>query len=94
MLSTLIVLVNPWFMPLLFALAGVSARYALLKRSKKEFIIERIKKLLIPFVFGLVILVPFQALYAREFFNNYGGGILEHWKKFCSVFGGILCAKQ
>lgn len=82
MLSTLIVLVNPWFMPLLFVLAGVSARYALLKRSKKKFIIERIKKLLIPFIFGLVILVPFQALYARKFFNNYGGGILEHWKYF------------
>lgn len=82
MLSTLIVLVNPWFMPLLFVLAGVSARYALRKRSKKEFIIERIKKLLIPFVFGLVILVPFQALYARKFLNNYGGGILEHWKYF------------
>ncbi len=81
-LSTLIVLVNPWFMPLLFALAGVSARYALLKRSKKKFIIERIKKLLIPFIFGLVILVPFQALYARKFFDNYDGGILEHWKYF------------
>ena len=29
LLSTLIVLVNPWFMPLLFVLAGMSARYAL-----------------------------------------------------------------
>ena len=32
-LSTLIVLVNPWFMPILFALAGMSARYALEKRT-------------------------------------------------------------
>lgn len=81
-LSTLIVLVNPWFMPLLFVLAGVSARYALLKRTEKKFIAERIKKLLIPFLFGLVFFVPFQALYARKFFDNYGGGILEHWKYF------------
>lgn len=66
-LSTLIVLVNPWFMPLLFVLAGVSARYALLKRTEKKFIAERIKKLLIPFLFGLVFFVPFQALYARKF---------------------------
>ncbi|MCI9078507.1 MAG: acyltransferase [Lachnospiraceae bacterium] len=81
-LSTLIVLVNPWFMPLLFVLAGVSARYALLKRTKKEFIVERIKKLLIPFISGLAVLVPFQALYARKFFDNYGGGIPGHWKYF------------
>lgn len=81
-LSTLIVIINPWFMPLLFVLAGVSARYALLKRTEKEFIVERAKKLLIPFMFGLTILVPFQALYARKFFYNYGGGMIEHWKYF------------
>lgn len=35
-LSTLIVLVNPWFMPLLFVLAGMSARYALGKEQIKN----------------------------------------------------------
>lgn len=49
LLSTLIVLVNPWFMPLLFVLAGISARHALEKRTKKEFILERLRKLLLPF---------------------------------------------
>lgn len=81
-LSTLIVLVNPWFMPLLFVLAGISARYALQKRTEKQFIVERIKKLFIPFMFGLAVLVPIQAFYARKFFDNYSGGILEHWKYF------------
>lgn len=53
-LSTLIVLVNPWFMPLLFVLAGMSARYALEKRTNKEFILQRISKLLIPVVRKIV----------------------------------------
>ena len=35
-LSTLIVLVNPWFMPILFALDGMSARYALEKQQIKN----------------------------------------------------------
>ena len=48
-LSTLIVLVNPWFMPLLFVLAGMSARYALEKRTCKEFAAQRVWKLFIPF---------------------------------------------
>lgn len=81
-LSTLIVLVNPWFMPLLFVLAGMSARYASEKRTNKEFIIQRISKLLIPFVFGTVVLVPFQTLYARKFYDNFEGSLLDNWKYF------------
>lgn len=81
-LSTLIVLVNPWFMPILFVLAGMSARYALQKRTTKEFIMQRIRKLLIPFVSGLILLVPFQTLYARKYFDNYEGSLWDNWKYF------------
>lgn len=77
-LSTLIVLVNPWFMPLLFVLAGMSARYALEKRTNKEFVLQRINKLLIPFVGGMIFIVPFQTLYARKFFDNYEGSISDN----------------
>lgn len=82
LLSTLIVLVNPWFMPILFVIAGISARYALEKRSRKDFVIQRIHKLLIPFLSGMILLVPFQTLFARKFFYGYDGGLLEHWKYF------------
>jgi len=81
-LSTLIVLVNPWFMPILFALAGMSARYALEKRTNKEFVIQRFSKLFIPFISGIILLVPFQTLYARRFFGNYEGSLLDNWKYF------------
>lgn len=81
-LSTLIVLVNPWFMPILFVLAGMSARYALDKRTNKEFIMQRINKLFIPFISGMVILVPFQTLYARKFFDNYDGSLPGNWLYF------------
>lgn len=82
LLSTLIVLVNPWFMPVLFVLAGMSARYALEKRTVSEFVRQRICKLLIPFICGLLFLLPFQTLYARKYFDAYSGGILPHWKYF------------
>lgn len=85
-LSTLIVLVNPWFMPLLFALAGMSARYALEKRTNKEFMIQRVNKLLIPFITGLIFLVPLQTWYARKFVDNYESGILDNWKYFFTHF--------
>ena len=81
-LSTLIVLVNPWFMPILFVLAGMSARYALGKRTNKEFIMQRINKLLIPFVSGIIFLVPIQTLYTKKYFENYKGSFGENWKYF------------
>lgn len=81
-LSTCIVLVNPWFMPILFAIAGMSARYALEKRSVKKFVRQRIRKLLIPFVCGCIFLVPFQTLFARKFFDAYDGGILANLRYF------------
>lgn len=45
----------PWFMPLLFLLAGVSARYALQKQSAKEWFKARTRKLLVPGTIGLLV---------------------------------------
>ena len=69
-------------MPMLFVLAGMSARYALQKRTTKEFVMQRISKLLIPFVSGLILLVPFQTLYARKYFDHYEGSLWDNWKYF------------
>ncbi|MDD6057346.1 MAG: acyltransferase [Clostridiales bacterium] len=84
--NTLIALVNPWFMPILFVLAGMSARYTLEKRGGKEFVIQRLNKLLIPLIGQTILLVPFQTLYARKFFEHYQGGLVEHWKYFFTHF--------
>lgn len=40
----------PWFMAILFLIAGISARYALQRRNHKEFLKERVRRLLIPSV--------------------------------------------
>lgn len=81
-LSTAIVLINPWFMPLLFVLAGMSARYGLKRRTYREFVKQRFWKLGVPFVSGTIFLVPFQTWYARKYFDSYQGGILEHLQYF------------
>ena len=48
-------LLNPWFMPLLFIVAGASSRYALKHHTTKEFRIERRRKLLIPSTLGIAV---------------------------------------
>ena len=45
----------PWFMPLLFILAGISARYALEKYPAKEWFKARTRKLLVPSTIGLFV---------------------------------------
>ena len=45
----------PWFMPLLFILAGISARYALEKYPAKEWFKARTRKLLVPGTIGLLV---------------------------------------
>ena len=45
----------PWFMPLLFILAGISARYALNKYTAKAWFKDRTRKLLVPGTIGLFV---------------------------------------
>ena len=52
--DTICALLNPWFMTLLFVIAGASIRYALQRESAKEFRIKRRRKLLIPSTIGII----------------------------------------
>lgn len=45
----------PWFMPLLFILAGIGSRYALEKQSAKAWFRARTRKLLVPGTVGLLV---------------------------------------
>ena len=53
--DALMYVLYPWFMPLLFLLAGISSRYSLEKQSEKEWFRSRTLKLLVPSTIGLVV---------------------------------------
>lgn len=50
----------PWMMPMLFAVAGASACYALRNRTMTEFAKERVFRLLIPLLIAMVTFSPLQ----------------------------------
>jgi peptidoglycan/LPS O-acetylase OafA/YrhL len=60
-LYAFIVFVAPWHMPLLFVLAGASSWFALRHRSGGAYVGERVRRLLVPFLFGLAVIVPPQS---------------------------------
>lgn len=55
-------------MPLLFLIAGMAIWYSLSKRTASEFVVERVKRLLIPLIFGVLVIVPPQ-IWVREIFK-------------------------
>ena len=68
--DVLMYVLYPWFMPLLFLLAGISSRYSLEKRSAKEWFKSRTLKLLVPSTIGLFVFQwmtgYFNTLVARQ----------------------------
>jgi glucans biosynthesis protein C len=60
-LTYVITYLEHWHMPLFFFLAGASTWFALSHRSGGGYAAERVKRLLVPFVFGLIVLIPPQS---------------------------------
>jgi glucans biosynthesis protein C len=56
---------SQWRMPLLFFISGAGVFFALGSRSKWSFAGERTKRILLPLVFGMFIVVPPQIYYER-----------------------------
>lgn len=85
-IASIVVFVSPWFMPLMFLLAGVSAAFSLKKRSNSDFIKERLKRLGIPLIFGIIFINPVLSFIADKTHNSYGGGYFEHYSVFFTKF--------
>jgi hypothetical protein len=64
-------LVYPWFMLLLFAVAGMSSRFYLEKHTDKEFIKARTVKLLVPSTIGLFVFQWIQGYYSMVINNAF-----------------------
>ena len=67
--------INPWGIPLFFLVAGAGSMFALRRRSNRQYISERVNRLLIPFIVGSILLSPFQryleALHNERFEGSF-----------------------
>lgn len=91
-ISSIIVFFSPYFMPLLFLLAGISTRYALKKKTGREYLAERVKRLVIPLLFGTIVLMPVMTYIADLFHNSYSGGFIQHYAVFFTKFTDLIGA--
>jgi len=83
--SLFVIGVYPWWMSVLFTLAGISTVYALKQRTAKQYVKERFFKLFIPLLSAIIFLIPVQTYLADKFFRNYEGSYLEHLPIYFSI---------
>lgn len=72
-----------WRMPLLLFISGAGTYMALGKRTTKQFAGERFKRLFVPVVFGMLVVVPPQIYF--EHIKDYNG----YWDFYKTVFNFV-----
>jgi glucan biosynthesis protein C len=71
--------IDNWHMPLFFLLAGASTWFALNKRSPVVYLKERFLRLIVPLVFGILIIVPPQTFYERIQKSGFSGNYIDFY---------------
>ena len=80
---------NRWRMPLIFVVSGAAIMLALGTRSPAAFARDRLRRLLVPLVFGMVVLVPTQVYLERLYRGQFHGSFLD-WLP--QAFAGVYPA--
>lgn len=68
-----------WRMPLLFFISGAGTFFALKKRSFGQYAGERVRRLFVPLVFGMFVIVPPQIYFEWLFRGRFSGSYTEFY---------------
>ena len=63
-------MLNVWRIPLLFFVSGMGVCFALKKRNWKQLFLERTKRILLPFLFGVFFIVPIHFLIWQKYYSQ------------------------
>jgi len=63
-------MLNVWRIPLLFFVSGMGVCFAIRKRSWKELILERSRRILLPFLYGIFCIVPLHLFLWQKYYNQ------------------------
>ncbi len=88
-IEPLMMLSSPWRLGLLFMISGVASAYMLGKIRIRTFIGQRSWKLLVPLVFGMLVIVPPQAYFEVVEKVGYTGGYPEFMQLYVTGYHGF-----
>ncbi|REL30853.1 acyltransferase family protein [Thalassotalea euphylliae] len=90
-LDKLLLLVEPWRMPAIWLISGVAIRFVLAKVSPVRFVMLRTYHLLLPLLFGVLVIVPPQ-LYIEM--TAKGEIALNYWQFLQAFFSDAVTGKE
>ena len=62
-------MLNVWRIPLLFYVSGMGLYFAMRKRNWRQLLLERTKRILLPFLFGVVAITTLHMFIFQEYYN-------------------------
>ena len=62
-------LLNVWRIPLLFLVSGMGVYFAMQKRTVKQLLLERGQRILLPYLFGMVAIVPLHFFIFQDYYG-------------------------
>ncbi|MGA0604829.1 acyltransferase family protein [Phenylobacterium sp. VNQ135] len=86
-------LLNPWRLTLLFVISGAATRFMMERLTAGRLAAQRSQRLLIPLLFGMLVIVAPQSWAEVVEKNGYAGGFLDFWPRYLTFdpsFGIIL----
>jgi len=92
-LEPLMLALNPWRLALLFLVSGVATRFMLRKTAAGTLLRSRTSRLLVPLVFGMLVIVPPQAYVQIVEALGYPDGFVDFYLKHYFALGTQFCPK-
>jgi glucan biosynthesis protein C len=88
-MSVFVGILNQFIMPLFFVLSAYAIYYALLHRSNQAFLRERVTRLLVPLVFGILVLIPPQVYIERVTHGDFEGSLIQFLPEYFQGWYGF-----
>jgi glucan biosynthesis protein C len=88
-IEPLMMLTSPWRLALLFLVSGVATGYLLERQGVRAFIGQRSLRLLVPLVFGMLVIVPPQSYLEVVEKVSYTGSFAEFWRLYVTGYHGF-----
>jgi glucan biosynthesis protein C len=88
-IQPLMMLTSPWRLSLLFLVSGVATGYLLARQGARHFMSGRSTRLLIPLIFGMLVIVPPQSYLEVVEKLRYAGSFAEFYRLYITGFHGF-----
>ncbi len=82
LLANLMLLVEPWRMPLIWMISGIASYFLLKKLSFTNFLTSRTLRLLLPLTFGMLFIIPPQLYFEMKFNGDLDLTFWQFWQVF------------